>query len=57
VTIDALREFKTLVPHMVIEAVQGMRHIFTTADNPVAAARLLFHLERGVGAAGATTAQ
>jgi pimeloyl-ACP methyl ester carboxylesterase len=50
ISIEALREFKALVPHAVIEAVQGMRHIFTTADNPLAAARLLYHLEQGAGA-------
>jgi pimeloyl-ACP methyl ester carboxylesterase len=57
ISIDALREFKALVPHVVIEAVKGMRHIFTTADNPIVAARLLHHLRKGVGAVEAPAIQ
>jgi non-heme chloroperoxidase len=49
-TEQGVRAFQKMVPHLVVEPLPGTRHIFTHADNPIVAARVLHHLRRGVAA-------
>ena len=49
---DAILELRAVVPQLVVERWQGMRHGMTTRDSLRIAARALFHLERLAGPVG-----